>query len=59
MPPIVLAQPFTVTIVEPANPSTYVFNVMPDWLKKLEDQYVKVGESKIYKFGENVNFFGG
>ena len=57
--PIVHTQSFLVTILEPANPSTYVFNVIPDWLKKLEDQYVQVGESKIYKFGENVNFFGG
>ena len=59
MTPIVLTQPFAVTILEPPNPSTYVFNIMPDWLKKLKDQYMQVGESKIYKFGDNVNFFGG
>ena len=47
------------TILEPPNQSDYAFNEMPDWLKKLKDQYVKVGEGLIYEFGENRSFFGG
>ena len=56
--PIILDNPFSVTISKPASPSTYVFNVMPDWMVALEDQYVVQGDSLIYSFGENVNFFG-
>ena len=57
-PPIELEAPFTVTIVQPPSPSVYVFNVIPDWMSVLKDQYVTQGESLIYSFGPKTNFFG-
>ena len=56
--PIVLARPFTVVIEKPPSPSDYVFNVIPDWLNTLEDQYVTQGQSLNYSFGQNTNIFG-
>jgi len=31
----ILADPFTITIVEPPSQSDYIFNVAPDWLDYL------------------------
>ena len=59
MAPFTLQWAFKVTILEPPSQSDYAFNAIPDWLSKLKDQYVKVGEALIYKFGENISFFGG
>lgn len=56
--PITLKNPFTVTIERAPSPSFYVFNVEPDWISALEDQYVVQGDSLTYVFGENVNFYG-
>ena len=53
-----MEQPFKVTIVEPPSTSDYVFNVAPDFLGELEDQYVTLGDSLIYELGDKTNFFG-
>lgn len=56
--PYTLAEPFVVTIVEPPNSSDYVFNTAPEWLEKLEDQFLVFGDSLIYSFGDRTNIFG-
>ena len=53
-----LDKPFTVVIERPPSPSVYVFNVIPDWMNTLEDQYVTQGEELTYLFDKNENFFG-
>lgn len=47
-----------VTIVEQPSQSDYVFNVMPDWLDTLEDQFLVFGDNLIYSFGDRTNIFG-
>ena len=37
--------------------SDYVFNVVPDWLKNLQDQYLVLGDHLIYSFGERISIF--
>ena len=54
-----MADKFTITIVEPPSQSDYIFNVAPDWLDYLEDQYVMIGDNLIYNMGEKINMFGG
>ena len=53
----VLNTPFIVTIVE-LKQSDYIFNIAPDWLINLEDQYLLLGNHLVYEFGEKTSIFG-
>ena len=47
------------TIVRAPSKSDFIFNVAPDWLDQLEDQYVEKGDNLLYQMGEKTNMFGG
>lgn len=49
--------PFVVTIVEPIIESNFTYNEAPEWLTKLEDQYLTLGDNLFYNFGEKTNIF--
>ena len=55
--PVTLESPFQVDIIG-FKESDYVFNVVPDWLTQLEDQYVVLGDHLVYSFGEKTSMFG-
>ena len=45
--PAILSTPFTVSIVE-LKQTNYIFNVAPEWLTVLEDQYLVLGNHLVY-----------
>ena len=55
--PAYLSIPFTVSIVE-LKQTDYIFNVAPEWLTVLEDQYLVLGNHLVYEFGEKKSIFG-